>query len=402
MSASQPAPSWGRANLGIALAGFSAFLGMYVTQPLLPTLERLFAVSKGQAALTVSAPTIAVALAAPFAGALGTRFGHRRVIVAALYGLAVPTLLAATATGIPSLVAWRFAQGLVCPGIYVVTVALVAEKWPIEGVGKATSSFVAGTVVGGFTGRLVAGLVAEHLGWRAVFVALGLLTVFAAFVASRALPPRRDAVRAPAGRVGLKLGLLAEEPRLLATCAVGFNVLFTQVATFTYVTFHLAAPPFALGPAAISGIFVVYLIGAAITPFAGRWIDRVGSRRAVATALGAALLGGLLTLAGNLGWIEVGLTATCTAVFVSQAASTAFLRVVAPPGARGAASGLYVSSYYLGGAAGGLLPAVAWHLGGWPACVALVAVLQLATIALAWRFWRPAPAAVAPAASLAA
>jgi predicted MFS family arabinose efflux permease len=83
-------------------------------------------------------------------------------------------------------------------------------------------------------------------------------------------------------------------------------------------------------------------------------------------------------------------------VFVSQAASTAFLRVVAPAGDRPAASGLYVSAYYLGGAAGGILPAVAWHLGGWPACVALVAVFQLATIALVWRFWR-APRVVEPA-----
>ena len=82
-----------------------------------------------------------------------------------------------------------------------------------------------------------------------------------------------------------------------------------------------------------------------------------------------------------------------------QGASRA--EVVAPAGARSAASGLYVSSYYLGGAVGGVLPAVAWHLGGWPACVALVAALQLATIALAWRFWRPARA-VERAASLAA
>jgi predicted MFS family arabinose efflux permease len=392
--------SWAAARFGIFLAGFSAFLGVYVTQPLLPMLQRIFAVSKAEAALTVSAPTVAVALAAPFAGAIGARLGHRRVIVGSLFLLSVPTLLAATATSMPALVAWRFAQGLMVPGIYVVTVALIAEEWPADGVGKATAAFVAGNVVGGFTGRLVAGLVAERGGWRAVFVVLGVLTVLTSYAAKRALP-RAGAPRRTPVRRGLGLGLLVEEPRLLATCAVGFNVLFTQVAVFTYVTFYLAAPPFQLGPAAISGIFVVYLVGAVVTPIAGRWIDRVGSRRAVSTALGAAVLGGLLTLAHRLGWVELGLAATCTAVFVSQSASTAFLRVVAPAGARSAASGLYVSSYYLGGAVGGVLPAVAWHLGGWPACVALVAALQLATIALAWRFWRPARA-VERAASLAA
>jgi YNFM family putative membrane transporter len=35
-------------------------------------------------------------------------------------------------------------------------------------------------------------------------------------------------------------------PRLLATFAIGFNVLFSLVGIFTYITFYLAAPPFRL------------------------------------------------------------------------------------------------------------------------------------------------------------
>jgi len=42
---------------------------------------------------------------------------------------------------------------------------------------------------------------------------------------------------------------------------------------------------------------------------------------------------------------------------------------------------------------GGVLPAALWHLGGWPACVALVAAVQLVTLVIAWRFWRPVEAA---------
>jgi len=57
-------------------------------------------------------------------------------------------------------------------------------------------------------------------------------------------------------------------------------VLFTQVAMFTYVTFHLGAPPHNLTTAALGWLFIVYLIGAAVTPIAGRWIDMNGHRRA--------------------------------------------------------------------------------------------------------------------------
>lgn len=385
-----PGPrAWAAARFGVALAGFCAFLSVYETQPILPLLERIFGVTKAEAALTVSAPTIAVALASPFVGMLAVRLGHRRVIVGALFALAVPTLLAATATSVPVLIGWRFAQGLAVPGIYAVTVAYIAEEWPASGLGQAMSALITGNVIGGFAGRALSGITAEHLGWRASFLVIGSLTVLGALAASRALP-RQGARRRRAGGTarGPGLGLLASEPRLLATCVVGFNVLFTLVGTFTYVTFYLAEPPFHLGAAALSGIFVVYLVGAVVTPIAGRWIDRVGSRTAVTVALAGAVLGGALTLAPSVLCVGLGLAAICSAAFASQTASTAFLRAAAPPDARSAASGLYVCFYYLGGAAGGIVPAVAWHLGGWPACVALVAAVQLATIALARRSWR--------------
>ncbi|HEX7488730.1 MAG TPA: hypothetical protein VF341_07480, partial [Anaeromyxobacteraceae bacterium] len=61
--------------------------------------------------------------------------------------------------------------------------------------------------------------------------------------------------------------------------------------------------------------------------------------------------------------------------------------------------GLYISAYYLGGAVGGVLPAAAWHLGGWNGCVGLVVAVQLTTLALAVRFWgdRAAPPGLAAA-----
>lgn len=373
----------------MGLAGFCAFLGVYATQPLLPVLERVFAVSKAGAALTVSAPTIAVALASPFAGRAIRRWGHRPIIVGSMLFLPIPMLLAAASPSVPVLVGWRFVQGLAVPGIYAVGVAFLAEEWPPAALGSAMSALVTGNVIGGYTGRLLSGLAAERWGWRAAFVVLGLVTAAAAVAAARLLPRARRARPAgPAPRA--RPGDLLRAPRLLATFAVGFNVLFTQVAVFTYVTFHLSAPPYRLGTAALSSVFTVYLIGAAVTPFAGRWIDRVGSRRAVTVALAVAAAGALVTLAPSVTLVVAGLAAVCTAVFVSQSASTAFLRTAAPPRLRPSASGLYVSSYYLGGAAGGVAPALAWHAGGWGACVAMVVAVQLGTVALAHRAWRPA------------
>jgi MFS transporter, YNFM family, putative membrane transport protein len=176
-------------------------------------------------------------------------------------------------------------------------------------------------------------------------------------------------------------------PRLVATYAVGFSILFSLVATFTYVNFYLGEPPFSLGPGLLSSIFVVYLVGIFITPVAGKWIDRYGSRLTLAAALAASVVIMPLTMTKNLALVAVGLAACSSAVFVCQSASTSYLQHAAPLATRSSAAGLYVAFYYLGGSVGGELPGLLWRWGGWPGCVALVIGAQLATIAVAWRFW---------------
>src|SRR6266852_4254373 len=77
--------------LPIVLAGFAAFLDLYATQPLLPMLVRTFAASAFAVSLTITAPTIAVAITAPIIGRLADRFGLRRVIVMSAAALTVAT-----------------------------------------------------------------------------------------------------------------------------------------------------------------------------------------------------------------------------------------------------------------------------------------------------------------------
>ena len=114
----------------VVLAGSAAFLDLYATQPLLPLLARTFRASTFDVGLTVTAPTIAVALWAPLIGRLADRAGLRRVIVGSAFLLAVATALAATAVSLRQLIMWRFVQGLATPGIFAGTVAYIHEEWP--------------------------------------------------------------------------------------------------------------------------------------------------------------------------------------------------------------------------------------------------------------------------------
>lgn len=377
--------------LPVVLAGFTAFLDLYATQPLLPFLARTFHASAFRASLTITAPTIAVAIAAPFAGRLADRFGTRRMIVGSAFALAATTLLAATAADLTQLIFWRFVQGLLAPGVFTVTIAFIHEEWPAARSGGVTAAYVGGTVTGGFTGRALAGVVASSADWHVAFVILGVLTAVTAAIIWWSLPPEPRTHRTPRRGSPGALWSLLQNRQLAATYAVGFGILCTQIAAFTYVTFHLAAPPYLLSTAALGWLFATFLVGAVITPIAGRWIDRYGRRASFLAAAAMGIVAALLTLAPWLGAILAGLSLLGTSVFITQAATSSQVGATAAQ-SRGLALGLYSTCYYLGGSFGGAFPSLLLARGGWPACVGFIVAVQLAMLTIAWKFWTAGPA----------
>jgi YNFM family putative membrane transporter len=370
----------------VAFSGFAAFLGLYMTQPLLPTLEGIFHASKAAVSLTLTATTMGVAIAAPLIGAVADRLGRKRVIVWSACGLACSTLLDATATGLASLVFWRFLQGLFTPGVFAVTIAYVQEEWA-DGIGRALAIYVTATVLGGFAGRMLSALIVAGGSWRFPFLAIGAGGGALALMVQAWLPQERNpAARAAGGPLKEGIRSHLRNPRLLAAFAVGFGVLFSLVATFSYVTFHLAAAPFHLGPVALGLLFCTYLFGAVVTPPCGRYIDRCGHRKVLAIALGVGMAGMLLTLVPSLWVVIAGLALCCSSVFVAQATATGFIGVAAEHD-KAVAVGLYVTCYYMGGSAGAELPGLLWRFGGWPACVALVMAVQALAIVVAFLGW---------------
>jgi len=371
------------------LAGICTFMNIYCTQPLLPLLRQAFHASELQVSFTVSATILATALTAPFIGMIAERHGRKKVIVPSLFLLTVPTLLAATSSSLPILIAWRFAQGLFVPGIIAVMLAYVNEEWAGRGVCLAMSSYVAGTVVGGFLGRFISGMVATRWHWQATFVVLGILNLLGAMLVRMWLPAARHFVPAEGLRQVLdQTKVHSRNPRLLANFGMGATVLFALVGCFTYVNFYLSAAPFHLNSAQLGSIFFVYLIGAAVTPQSGRFLDRFGFPRVTLVYCSIMVAGLLLTLVKSLPLVIGGLAVFCSGVFVAQAAATVQTGALAGR-ARSSAAGLYVTFYYLGGSLSVTLTDWFWRWKQWPGCVALLGSVSLTSLLLARLSARP-------------
>lgn len=371
------------------LAGMCTFLNVYCTQPLLPLFRERFHASELEVSLTVSMTIFATALTAPFIGMIAERRGRKKVIVPSLFLLTIPTALAATSSSLQVLIFWRFAQGLFVPGVIAVILAYVNEEWEGRGVGRAMSSYVTGTVIGGFLGRFLSGVIATHWNWRAAFLVLAALNLIGTAVVRSWLPLAKNFKRAEHLEQVLNhaKGHLWN-PRLLANFGMGASVLFTLVGCFTYANFYLAASPFHLNSEQLGSIFFVYLVGAVITPLAGRFLDHFGFRHTSVLYCSMMILGLLITLARALPLVIAGLAIFSSGVFIAQASATVQTGAIAGR-ARSSAAGLYVTFYYLGGSLGATLTDWFWRRAAWPGCVALLGVVSLLSLWLARVSSRP-------------
>ena len=346
--------------------------------------------------MTVSAATLGVAISAPVFGALTERLPRKRVIVFSLLGISIPTLLAATSTSLAQLIFWRFLQGIMVPGIVAVVVTYIGEEWPPERVALIMSFYVSGTALGGFAGRISAGILADHFSWRVKLPRsrhLRLSLVPQPWPSGsphgrrRVAPPRLRALLSPIRFTPCSAAAASSPPSLSASTSSSPSSASSRGSPSIS-----PLAPFSLSTTALSSLFFVYLIGLVVTPVAGYLITRVGLRAGIAGAICCAIAGVLLTLAPSLAVVILGLAMLSSGVFIAQTASQSHLRIAAPPGARVTAAGLYITCYYLGGTAAGVVPGAFWALGKWPACVAFIVAMQCIALAIALVGWRvPAP-----------
>jgi YNFM family putative membrane transporter len=374
-------------TLGIAVAGFAAFVNLYSPQALLPELSHDFNASAGDISALMTASTGAIALTAPFTGALADIIGRKRLITAAMLLIVVPTVLMSFAVSVPQLVVLRFIQGLLVPPIFAVVVAYIGDEWPAGDVARIAGIYMVGTSIGGFAGRFIPGIVTDMLGWRAAFGAVAILTLAAAAAVMLLLPRERNFVAS--GGLGNSFRFMLHhlrDTRLLATFAVGFGVLFNFIATFTYVSFHLAAPPYLFSPTLLGALFLTYVVSSFAVPWVGRGIAALGRRRFVLGIIAFWFVGVFAMLAPSVVLILIGLTLCAVCGMLCQTVATGYVTMIAKDG-RSSAVGLYASVYYIGGSAGAFLTGFAWTWAGWPGCVATVALMLAIMVAIVAKAW---------------
>ncbi|MFD8692623.1 MFS transporter [Streptomyces sp. NPDC059651] len=378
-------PGYRRMSFALFAAGVATFALLYSTQALLPAVSASFGATAGQASWTVSAATGALALCVLPMSALSERFGRRQMMTASLVVAVTVGLFVPFAPSLGWLIALRAVQGAALAGLPASAMAYLAEEVRPKALVAAIGLFVAGNSIGGMSGRILTGWIAQAWGWRAALGAVGLLAVACAVVFHFMIPRARHFTpgslnpRALAKTVG---GHLAD-PLLRRLYAIGALFMTVFGAVYTVIGYRLVEAPFSLPQGVVGSIFLVYLVGTVSSATAGRLVARLGRRGALYLAVSTTAAGLLLSLADHLAAVLVGLVLITAGFFAGHAVASSSVSRTATKG-RAQASALYQSAYYLGSSAGGTLGAVAFHAGGWAGTVALglLAVLGVVSITL--------------------
>ena len=376
-------PGYRRMSFALFLAGVATFALLYSTQALLPLVSTDFGVSASEASWTVSAATGALALFVLPMSALSERFGRRTLMTASLAVAVTVGLLVPFAPSIGALVVLRAVQGAALAGLPASATAYLAEEVRPKALITAIGLFVAGNSVGGMSGRVITGWVAQEWGWRVAVATIGIIAVACA-VAFRLLLPAPKHFTPGSLRPGILARTVRDHlanPLLRRLYAIGALFMMVFGGVYTVIGYRLTEAPFSLPQGIIGSIFLVYLVGTVSASTAGRLVARLGRRGSLYLAGGTTTSGLLLSLVDSLPLVLLGLVLITAGFFAGHAVASSSVSHTAKQG-RAQASALYQSAYYIGSSAGSTLGAIAFHTGGWAGTVTLglFAVLGVVTI----------------------
>jgi predicted MFS family arabinose efflux permease len=353
------------------VAGVS-IANIYYNQPLLGNLRQSFPQGASWIGAVPAATQLGFAAGMLLLSPLGDRIDRRRLILLQIAGSCIALLVAATAPTLLVLIGASLAIGVLA------TMAqqagpFAAELAPPAQRGHAIGTVMSGLLLGILLARTVSGIVAEHFGWRAVFiVSIAALLVLAAVVATR-LPPSKPTSTLSYGKLlGSLWHLAVELPGLREASLTGAAMMGAFSLFWSMLSLLLAGAPFHLGPQAAGLFGIVGAAGALVAPWVGKLADRHGSRAVISLAIG--LVAVSFVIFGLSSTSIVGLVAGVVVldVGVQSAQISNQSRIYAlKPEARSRVNTVYMVCYFIGGAAGSTAGAIAWPAFGWTGvCVA--------------------------------
>jgi len=281
-------------TLLLASSAGAAVATLYYAQPMLGILAADTGASTDRVGLVTTLTQVGYAIGICLLAPLGDRYDRRTIILGKTLLLFAALVTAAMAPGLGTMLGASLVIGLAATLAQDVVPAAAAMA-PAAHRGRVVGTVMTGLLLGILLSRVIAGLVGEHFGWRAMFGAAAVSVALFGAASWVRLPSFAPSTGLPYGRLLASLGSLWQRYPALRRAAVAQGLLSVGFSAFwTTMAVMLHGAPYHLGSAAAGAFGLAGAAGALAAPVAGRLADRRGP--GVVTRLGSGLAAAFFAL----------------------------------------------------------------------------------------------------------
>lgn len=322
---------------------------------------------------------------------LGDRVDRRKIILAKAALLTAALLLAASAPSLAALLVGNLVIG-VGASIAQDIVPAAATLAPPEARGRTVGKVMTGLLLGILLSRVVAGVVAEHLGWRTMYVAAAGAIALLGVALQRGLPSFAPTTDLPYTALLRSLATLWRKHPELRRASIAHAFLALPFGAFwSTLAVYLHRPPFELGATAAGAFGLAGAAGALAAPISGRLSDRRGPELVTRLTAGLAAvsfasmaLAPLFPVAGQLVLLALATIGFDLGVQAAQIAHQTIVYGI-EPAARSRLNAIFMVTMFIGMASGGALGTQALARWGFPGVVVLTTASALVALAVRLR-----------------
>ncbi|MFC5603727.1 MFS transporter [Sporosarcina koreensis] len=369
--------------LGLGFASVFIFAAMYSMQPLLPLFTKEFGISVSYASMAMSMTTMGLIVGLIVLGFFSDRNGRKVYVYLSLLGSVVPFLIIANTDSFLLIVILRFIQGFALAGVPAAALAYISEEVHKNFTNIATALYISFNSLGGMIGRFLTGFIAEQASWQMSLYILSIFGTILFVILLLTLPKSRNFVPSDTTFAKDIEGIVfhLKNPALLIVFGLGIVLQLSFTGVWTYLPFHLIAPPYSLSLETISYLYLAYGFGVVGAPLAGWLSGKFGLRNVRLAGIGLLAVGIGMTALAPLAFIIVGLCIVCLGFFTAHSLTAASVSKEATHH-KGSAASLYLVSYYVGVAMGSTLLSPLYDGVGWGGLIVFTAILPVVYVGL--------------------
>jgi predicted MFS family arabinose efflux permease len=351
----------------LAVATGAVAANLYYAQPLVGLIGPAVGLSPSVASLLVTLTQLGYGAGLILLVPAGDLLENRRLVAVTLCFTTGALLLAAVASSATAFLVSALLIGVTSSAAQML-VPIAAHMAPEASRGRVVGKVMSGLLLGILLARPIASILADTLGWRSVFVISAVAMAGLVVLLTRLLPHRQPADGPRYGAMLRSMVRLALTTPTLQRRAAYHAPLFAAFSLFwTAAPLELAGPDFGLGQRGIALFALAGAAGAVAAPLAGHVADRGWSRAATLFAILAVVAAFALGHFGGTKSVFVLAAAGIVLDFGVQTNLVVGQRAIfaLAPAIRSRLNGMYLASFFAGGAVGSALASPAYERGGW-------------------------------------